>query len=241
MAFTTRELIVQSYYLSGVVARDYEFTGGSDIDDGLDRLNDFLTIKGAKTKLIPYFSFIDGTFTPREDTYFFANLVEIESMTFFLLNTNTTGPASVRLSEWEQSRYEFFGSPRALNIDSLPIYWHMERTKGGSNVYVYPAPVEAYPYQIIGKFSLLSTTLDRDLESLFDDWYIVYLKYGLALALCAWRQVAPPINLVTMFEEMEQEMTTLAVMDFSLRKASYFGGNAMLTIADATFKNVWRP
>jgi hypothetical protein len=238
--YTARDLIIESYYLSGIVARDYEFTGGSDINDGLQRLNDFLTIKGAKTKLIPYFSFINDNLTAGQSQYFFKDLVDIDSFTFFLINDDQSS-SSVRLSVWQQTPFEFFGVPRALNIDSLPIYWHMERVFGGAMVYVYPTPVLNYPFEIRGKFSLTSVTLDQDLSTVYDDWYLVYLKYGLAMALCAWRQVAPPLNLVTMFEEMEQEMTTLEVMDFSLRKASYFSGSAMLTIADATFKNVWRP
>ena len=241
MAYSTRQLIIEAYYLSGIVARDYEFTGGSDIQDGLDRLNDFLTIKGAKTKLIPYFTILEGNLVPRQEKYFFPDLVDIDSFTFFLINDDESSPASVRLSVWQQTPFEFFAVPRALNIDSLPIYWHMERVFGGCEVYVYPAPILAYPYQIRGKVALTSTALDQDLETVYDTWYRVYLKYGLAMALCAWRQVAPPLNLVTMFEEMEQEMTTLEVMDFSLRKASYFSGSAMFTIADATFKNVWRP
>lgn len=241
MAYTTRQLIISSYYLSGIVARDYEFTGGSDIEDGLDRLNDFLTIKGAKTKLIPYFSITNGVFVPNQEMYFIPNLVEIDSFTFFLQNVNDPEQSAIRMSQWKQTRFEYFGLPRALNIDSIPIYWHHERCYGGSNLYVYPSPSQNYEYQIVGKYSLSTTTLDQDLESIFDDWYIVYLRYGLAMALCAWRQVSPPLNLLTSFEEMEQEMTTLGVMDFTMRKASYFSGGAMFTIADATFRNIWRP
>ena len=45
VAYTSRQLIIDSYYLSGIVGRNYEFTTGDEINDGLDRLNDFLQIK----------------------------------------------------------------------------------------------------------------------------------------------------------------------------------------------------
>lgn len=239
MAFTTAQLIIESYYLSGIVSRDFQSVSGSQINDGLDRLNDFITIKGADTKLIPYFSVVNGNFIIGQEIYFIPNLVSIDTLTFFLPNPSSA-KSSIRFQMENLSREEYFAVPRAENIETLPYTWHLERTYGGSNLYVYFLPNQPYLYQLTGKFALLNTTLNQDLSLIYDEWYIAYLKYGLAIYLCEWRSVGVPASVRNTYDYMEQKLTTLSPMDFTHRKLEYFASGGGLNWGDVNYGKGWR-
>jgi hypothetical protein len=240
VAYTTRQLIIDSYYLSGIVGRNYEFTTGDEINDGLDRLNDFLQIKGAETKFIQYYTKFEDNFVIGQEVYFIPNLVEIDTFTFFLTNPYQTSTTTVRFQMENLSREEYFAYPRAEGVKSLPYTWHMERCLDGCNIYVYFLPVQPYLFQITGKFALLNTGLNQDLSQLFDGWYLTYLKYGLAIWLCEWRSVTPPLSVVKTFEQMEQSLSTLSPFDFTLRKLEYFATGGGLNWGDITYGKGWR-
>lgn len=240
MAYTTRQLIIESYYLAGIVSRTLETVTGDELNDGLGRLNDFLTIKGADTKRIPYYTEVNGVFIPGQEVYFIPNLVEIDTLTFFLPNASEPDPATIRFPMIEQTREQYFATARAENIDSLPYVYHLERIYGGANLYVYFIPAQDYPYQMWAKFSLTSTTFNQDLSLVYDPWYLAYIKYGLAIWLCEYRSVQPPAALAATFSAMEQEMTTLGVIDFSHRKIEWFKRSGGLTWADVNYGHGWR-
>lgn len=241
MAYTSRQLIIDAYYTSGVVARNYQFTSGDEINDGLKLLNKFLAIKGADTRHIPYYTVYDGTFVAGQEMYYIDGLVEMESLTFFLQNPASPGEASIRFQMNEQTREQYFATPRAEHINTLPLTWHMERTKGGTNLYVYFLPNQAYDFQIVGKFKLNSTTLNQDLTTVYDEWYRTYLEYNLAIWICNWRTVTPSEWLVKITDEMAQEMKDLSPIDFTLRKQSSFSGSAAgVTWGDVNYSHMWR-
>ena len=241
MAYSTRQLIIDAYYVSGVVGPDYEFTSGNDIDYGLSVLNDFITIKGADINHIPYYTVLDGNFVIGQEIYFFENLVEVESMTFFLRNPAQTSQSSIRFEMREQTREEYFAYPRAEHINTLPLSWHLERVTNGSNIYVYFLPNEPYRFQLVGKFALNRTSLNQDLTTVYDEWYRQYLKYGLAIWLCNFRTVTPSQELVKIFNEMSQKMIDLSPKDFTLRKQSYFSRSiGGVTWGDVNYSKMWR-
>jgi len=240
MAYLTRQLIIDAYYLSGIVSRTLETVSGDEINDGLARLNDFLTIKGADTKLIPYYTEVNSNFVTGQEIYFIPNLVEIDTLTFFLPNPSSSPQSTIRFEMEELSREEYFAVPRAENIKTLPYIYHLERTFGGSNLYVYFLPNEPYAYQMWAKFSLLKTDLNQDLSLIYDEWYLAYVKYGLAIWLCEWRSVQPPASLTQTFFNMEQKMTTLGVIDFTHRKLEWFKRGAGLNWGDVNYGHGWR-
>jgi len=240
MAFTTRQLIIEAYYLSGIVSRTLETVTGDELNDGLDRLNDFITIKGADTKLIPYYTEINANFIAGQEIYFIPNLVEIDTLTFFLPNPSSSPQATIRFQMEELSREEYFAVPRAENIKTLPYIYHLERIYGGSNLYVYFLPDKPYAYQMWAKFALLATDFNQDLALIYDEWYMAYLKYGLAIWLCEYRSVQPPSAVVKTFDAMEQKLTTMGVIDFTHRKLQYFKHGGGLTWADVNYGHGWR-
>lgn len=54
MPTTTRELITKSYYIAGIVSRDFETVSGTQITDGLDVLNELLDEKVVDWDMIPF-------------------------------------------------------------------------------------------------------------------------------------------------------------------------------------------
>lgn len=239
MPYTSQELITNSYYLSGIVARNLQTPTWDQINDGLYRLNGFLNIKGSETKQIPYYQTTYGNFIAGQQVYSFPNLVEIDTFAFYL---QPGGPSAngVRFEMLNISRYEQFAVPRPENVSSLPYSWHLERTTSGSDVYVYFIPNQNYEYILTGKYALLSTTLNQDLSTVFDGWYIEYLTYGLAIYLCEWNNIVPPPSVMTTFKEMEASLTTLSPIDFTLRKIQYFKTGGGLNWGDVNYGRGWR-
>lgn len=241
MAYTSRQLIIEAYYLSGIVGRNYQFTAGDEINDGLQILNDFLQIKGADTRHIPYYTVSDGVLVAGQELYYIEGLVEMESMTFFLQNPASPGQASIRFQMNELTREQYFAPPRAEHINTLPLTWHMERTKGGTNLYVYFLPNEDYAYQIVGKFALNSTSLNQDLSTVYDEWYLRYIKYNVAIWLCNWRTVTPSQWLIDIANEMKAELKDVSPIDFTLRKQGSFAHSAGgVTWGDVNYSHLWR-
>lgn len=241
MAFTSLQLITDAYRYSGIYARNFQYIPGDAIDDGLDRLNEFLSIKGAQTKLIPYFTQTNGNLVVGQEKYFFENLVSIDSLTFFLEDQyNQTGTNTVRMQMRPLSRYEYFSIPRAEKVETLPYSWRLERTVGGSNVFIYFLPDQPYPYELWGKYALQRTTLNQDLSLVYDEWYLTYLTYGLVIFLCNWRNVMVPAFIQEQFNAIEKYMTTLSPMDMSFRKLSFFKSSAGLNWGDVNYGKGWR-
>jgi hypothetical protein len=218
--YTTQKLITESFYLSNIVSRDLETISQSQLQDGLFRLNGFLAMKGANTKLIPYYRVVQDNFIAGQEKYFIPGLVEIETLTFFLPNANNTN--SVRFPMWERTRYDYFGSARAEQIKALPYQWELERVYGGANLYIYNLPQQDYPYELVGKYLLTQTVLNQDLSVVYDDFYIEYLLYGLAKYLCGYYDIDPPRHVEQQLKEMENYLRTLSPMDLSMRKLQAF-------------------
>src|ERR1700691_3293831 len=178
MAYTAAQLITNSWYLSGIISRDLQTVPGSYMSDGLSLLNAVLAIKTANTRLIPYYQFYDTTAVVGQEVYFIPNLLQAETLTFTL--------GVIRYQVVPKSRKIYFGSGRVNNIQSLMSMSRFERTLGGSNLYLYFLPNSPYPLQIFGKFGLTEiTSLSTDLETVYDDYYIEYLRYALAEYMCS--------------------------------------------------------
>jgi hypothetical protein len=232
MAYTVLKLINNAYYLSGIVARNQQTVTGQQQSDGLDLLNDLLGIKTANNRLIPYFSQYSFNAVIGQETYFIENLIDSETVTF---NQQT-----VRYSMMEQSRKRYFGTARVDNINALPFGWHLERTKGGANLFLYFRPVDTFLIKIMGKFGLVSVELDDDLSASYDRFYIVYLKYALAEYLCTDFNIVLPPQTQKKLNEIEQIITDISPIDFSVDKGSSLQNGVGLNWAMVNFPG-WVP
>jgi len=233
MSYSALKLINKAYYLSGIVARDLQTVSGSQVSDGLDLLNLILDIKSVDYRLIPYFKSVDITAVPGQEKYFIENLVSAENLVFFI--------NSVRYAMKSTPRNQYFATPRAENIQSLPYSWHIERTKGGSNLYIYFLPSSDYPMTLWGKFGFDEVNLGTDLSLIFDPYYIEYLRYSLAAYICSEYNVMFQPQSVQTLKSLEQQLVDVSPKDFTMDKLSYFDKGTDFNYGVANLGTGWWP
>jgi hypothetical protein len=228
MAYTVRKLITNSWYLSGIVSRRFQAVSGSQISNGLDLLNAVITFKTARNRLIPYFTKYDFNTVVGQEIYFVPNLLDLETITF---NLQTV----VRFPLERKTRKQYLGSYRVNDTESLMGEFHIERVKGGSNIFMYYLPNAIYPVTIYGKFSLSTVTLDQDLELTMEQFYIDYLRYALAEYICDDQQRLFPPNAAQKLKEYEQTIVDISPIDFLVGKKSTLQKQSGLNWAQVNF------
>lgn len=233
MAYVVHKLITNSYYLSGILARNLQTITGDQLQDGLDLLNAWIAIKSANLRLIPYFSKFDLTAVAGQEQYFIPNLISIETLVFYI------GP--VRYSMLPQKRITYTGSGRIENITSLPFSWHIERTLNGANFFIYFKPNLNYPLTIWGKFQLADVSLNQDLTLTLDRYYIEYLRYGLAEQICAEYNIPLQPQAFARLQELEKIIMDVSPPDLQMQKMSNLQQNYAYNYADANLGRGWRP
>lgn len=156
MPYSSTKLVIEAFYTSGIVSRQFQTVAGDQFAVGLDKLNEILSDTTIESDMIPYFNTAyNFNAVAGQEKYFIPNLVEAETLTFFI--------NQVRYAMRRNPRDQYFGMGRAENIQSLPFNWHVEKTRGGSNLFMYFFPDENFPLQITGLFSLQTVVDGQDL------------------------------------------------------------------------------
>lgn len=216
MAYSVTKLITHAYYLSQVVSRNLQTVSGDQFSDGLDLLNALLEVKGSDVRLIPYFT--RGEFFSTVDTsvgeqvFFIPNMVSIETLTFNLSN--------VQFPMTPVSRKTFFGGGRIEFINSLPFSYHAERVLGGMNIYPYFNTGQVLEMKYMGKFGLTDVTATTDLTTVYDLFYIEYLRYALAEYICSEWAVNMPEQAAMKYKEIRKKLMDISPPDLTMQKAS---------------------
>lgn len=212
MAYSVTKLINKAYYLSQVVSRELQTVSGSQFTDGLDLLNALLEVKGSDIRLIPYFT--RGSFftVAGQEKYFQQNMVSIETLTFNL--------GQVQFPTTEIKRNVYFGGGRIENVNTLPFSWHYERVLDGMDIYLYFTPNAIYEMKYMAKFNLTDVTATTDLTTVYDLFYIEYLRYALAEYICSDWGINLPEQAALKFKEIRKKLMDLSPPDLSLRKMS---------------------
>ncbi len=216
MAYPALQLITRSYYLSQIVSRQLQTVTGDQITDGLFLLNAILDYKSTDIRLIPYFQRYEFDTVQGQEEYFIPDLLYVDSLTFNI------GP--VRYSLNEMTRKEYFASPRVDNIQSLPYCYRIERELGGSRIFLYFEPDAIYQMKISGKFGLTEVALTTDMSTVYDLYYIEYLRYALAEYICSDYGATFPDESKAKYMEMQKKLMEVSPPDLSIQKRSYFGG-----------------
>lgn len=233
MAYTVTDLITRAFYLSQVVSRELETVSGQQLSDGLTWLNALLSLKSANSRLIPYYSLYQFNAVPGQEEYFVPNLVQVETITFNI------GP--VRYSMQPVSRRPYQGAGRVDNVFSLPFDWHAERTLGGTNLFFYFIPDTNYPMKVWGKFGFTNVTLNQDLLQAYDEFYIDYLRYRLAMRVCSEYGIPMQPQAAQELEELEEAMKDVSPPDMTLTKYSSLQGETGINWGDINIGRGWRP
>lgn len=234
MAYTVTQLITDAYYLSGIVAQDSgQQVTAAQITNGLTRLNGVLALRTADANSIPYYSSYAFNEVVSQEKYFIPNLIQAETFTFYI------GPT--RYSVAPQSRKVFHGSFRVVNIQSLTFQWSYERCLGGSDLYLYPLPDQAYDARLWGKFSLSSVELGQDLTLTLDQYYIQYLLFASAKYLCSFNNQQFPAAQEEQLREIAAAIFTISPPDLTIQKATFAPGYGGINLGDVNIGHGARP
>jgi hypothetical protein len=232
MTYLAGTLIDRAWYTSGIVAKQLQTVSGDQASDGLWLLNELLAMKfTAESRLVPYFQAYEGVFTPGQEKFFIPGLIEADTMTF-VINT-------VRYAVIKMSRKRYFGSSRANGISSLVYSYRMERTFGGTNMYVYFLPQANWSFEIWGKFGLTDVTVETDLSLVYDEAYIGYLRNALAEYYCEYYQQVCPPDVKERVKMFKKELATTSVPDVSVQKVSNLGTGQSLNYAAVNLGRGW--
>ena len=233
MAYSALQLITRAYYLSQVVSRDLQTVSGDQVTDGLYLLNALLDFKGTDLRLIPYFRRDTFNTIAGTEEYFRSGLLYVDSLTF---NIGVT-----RFAMQDKTRNEYFAVPRVDGIQSLPMYYRIERELGGLRIYMYPLPADVYVMKLSGKFGLTSVTLFTDMSLTYDAYYLEYLRYALAEYICSEYGATFPDKSQAKLNEIQKKLMDVNPVDLSIRKRSYFGGDPAMDWQSVNLYKGWWP
>lgn len=218
MVWTARELITESWYLTGIVSPQAQDVTGFQISQGLRLLNRLLAYKQVQTDLVPYYTYNTSYSTVAgQEVYFIENCAEIQSVTFNLSN--------VRFNMQNKSAFDYYTEMRVNNIRSLPYEYTFQREKGGTNLYLYFLPQDVYQLNIYGKFFLMSATLETDMEETFDASYIEYLRWYLAKYMLLEYNMSIPDGIRQQLRELESQLQYLSPPSPTVNKQSTLQNN----------------
>lgn len=234
MSYPAVLLINRAWNLSGIVGRGLETVSGEQGTDGLFLLNELLEFVSVDTPLIPYWRRYESVFVVGQEEYDIPGLLDIETMTFTMDNT-------VRYPMAYVQRVAYFGSGRVNDIQSIPFIYHYERILDGSRLYVYYLPDQAYTFQITGKFGLTNVTLNTDLSSVYDGFYIAYLRYALAKYMANEYDITFSPEKERQLVSMRKKLQYPSPPDLSLNKTSFMSDRGGLDWQIINLSKGWIP
>lgn len=220
MAYTARELITRSYFLSQIVSRGLQTVSGEQITDGLYLLNSILGFKSTELQLIPYFTRYEFDTVQGTEEYFIEDLVYVDCLTFNIQQQ--------RFPMREMTRDEYFAMGRVDNIQSLPFCYRVERELNGCRIFLYFVPSQVFEMKLSGAFALSDVTLETDLSLIYDRFYIEYLRYALAEYMCSeWGNTFPDES-KTKLASIIKKLMQVSPPDMSVNKRSFFNRGRLL-------------
>lgn len=210
MAYTVTELITNAWNLSGIVAAQAETVSGDQLKEGLDHLNDFLSLQSTEPRMIPYTRVYTFDCKTREDELFIDHLQCVDVLT---IKTNNYLLKAL-------GRKDFFSLPCLHYSPSQPRAYHIEPDKGGSVLFLTPTPDENYSFRLVGKFGLTEADYNEDLSQVYDRHYLLYLRYGLADYLCELYN--HPFAAKGKLNTLTSKLRDYSPLDLTIEKVSYF-------------------
>lgn len=260
MPYTAQDLVTNSWYLSGIVARNLQVPTGDQITDGLRILNDLLNYKQIEVDLIPYYQYIEFPAIANQEYYFLPYVALIESITFDL--------SQVRYPMVGTSRTSYYGSSRVNNISTLPFSWNYNRGFSGGNLGLYFKPDTNYPLKAMVKIFLVDVDLDTDLTNVsetflnpnnipfytpytfinnsnqgYDTAYIEMLRYGLARMMCSEYGIVFNPQSEAIYQAYVRKLMYESPPDLTMQKVSILTSDSQpgYSWGDVNIGRGWRP
>jgi hypothetical protein len=223
MAYTSAELVTNAWYLTGAVSRDLQTVSGTQFEIGMNALNELLAIQTANLGMIAYFQEYNFTGVPGQEKYTIPNLIQTETLTYVIPEASLSDNLPRFPMTWK-SRQDYFGTPRANGVSSLPYIYTMERELDGSAIYMYFFPAGEYVFTLWGKFSLAQTVPNQDLSLVFDPFYLKYMRYAVAMYCCEEYNIIPPPSIKERLMEYEAYIRNTSPTDFTQKIQCPFNG-----------------
>ena len=124
-------------------------------------------------------------------------------------------------------------------ITSLPFSYHLERTLDGSNVWVYYLPDQTYQFNLIGKFALTDVSLNEDMETVYDPFYIEYLRYALAQFMCNEYSITFAPEKLAMLKIYEKKLLDVSTPDLTMQKMNFINTGFTINWAQCNIGRGW--
>jgi|ERR1700722_6608030 len=229
--YPAAQLISRSWNLSGVVSAEFEQVSGDEGSTGLFLLNELLGFKAVRTDLIPYWGRIEFNLVQGQERYYIPNLLAVETFTFNI--------GKVRFPTFKAGRKQYFGDGRVDDIQSLPFEWHVERAWGGMYFYVYFLPDSNYVAKISGKFGLENVELQTNLATIYDNFYISYLRFCLAKVMDLEYDITFAPDKEAYLKEMEHALRWVSPPDMKQKKIRFMSKNTPFNWARINISPAW--
>lgn len=251
MAYTAQQLITESWFLSGIVARNLQEATGDQISNGLQMLNNLLNFQQIKLDLIPYWQYIQLNTVVNQEYYTLPYVAAVESVTFNI--------GVVRYTTDVTSRTRYFGTVRVDNVASLPFNFNFNRELGGGVLSLYFLPESVWPLKMMAKIFLTNVTLQQDLTNItnlalpytfvyggnqgYDTSYIEYLRYALARYMCSEYGISFNPQSEEILRSMEYSLMDVSPPDMSNQKRSILNSvqGSGINWGDINLGLGWRP
>lgn len=233
MPYTALQLISDAFFDSGIRDATFNVPSAEDNQRGLRALNQILNLTSVNLDYIPYYT--RGTFTAT------GGVSEYTLQNVYLIDLLTFNMSQVRYNSRYLTRFEFFGTNRANNIQSLPLTYTFERTLNGIKIYLYPIPDQTYVFDYSAKQKLTNPDYATDLTQYFDDYFIQYLEFETALLLCSKYGASPPPLIAERVSELRRVIMTPSPVDMTSRTTNLLGSGVSPNWAQITIGKGWAP
>lgn len=218
MGVKVTELIGIAYNQANIAALNYTPLSDDQLKLGLYSLNQVLGEVLIDDGLIPYWKRYDDEFVINQETYEIPYLINVQTFTFVI-------DGDVRYPILPDNFRDYWGSAKAINIQTLPSIFTVKRTLTGSEVSVTPNPNKAYAFTIYGAFGLLSADYNDDLSDTYDQYYITYLTALTARMICVNASMAIPAQLEQHIAKYEAKIRNKSQpLDLTNAYTTMFGG-----------------
>lgn len=226
------ELINKAWILSGIVSRGLQQVSSEQGTDGLFWFNEMLAEKSISGRQVPYYTDYQSNYIKGQETYFIPNLIFSDAVTFNI--------GEIRYQLQPKLRRDYRGENRVDNIQSLPVYYYEERVNGGCNLQFYFFPVDAYVFNVTGRFMPRTDfTLSEELDTSFDKYYQLFLLYDLAIYLCNWYKAPVPPMTQLKWMDLSKKVNDINYQDLTRQSISTLGGGGALNYAEVNLGKSW--
>jgi hypothetical protein len=181
---TTNDVIISALYLIGELGVD-ETPDAFMLSTGLELINELLSKFSASGIYIPFVRDMSGTFTAGKSVYSISNTLPADIINnpivdlIFVNFSLPSGMPSITYPIKVVDQSDFYDISRQSTFSSLPAIVFLTKQGQQSLLNFYPAPSDAYAFNLRAKVTLDALDQQESLGEL-PPWMYGFLKYAVA-------------------------------------------------------------